>query len=59
MLRLALAMIPMLNINNVVGRQSARNVCSPLSLQSSILVFVAMLLTVAAPVFGQSPNTDA
>src|SRR5271166_4339175 len=52
-------MISMLSINNIVGRQSARNACSPLSLQTSILVFVAMLLTVAAPVFGQSPNTDA
>ena len=49
----------MLSINNVVGRQSARNACSPLSLQTSILVFVAMLLTVAASVFGQSPNTGA
>jgi peptidoglycan/xylan/chitin deacetylase (PgdA/CDA1 family) len=56
-------MISMLSINNIVGRQSARNACSPLSLQTSILVFVAMLLTVAAPAFGQSlgqsPNTDA
>ena len=56
---LAPGMISMLSINNTVGRQSAQNVCSPLSLQTSILVFVAMLLTVAASVFGQSPNTDA
>ena len=52
-------MISMLSINNIVGRQSARNACCPLSLQTSILVFVAMLLTVAAPVFGQSSNTAA
>jgi peptidoglycan-N-acetylglucosamine deacetylase len=52
-------MIPMFNLNNAVGRQSARNACSPLSLQTSIRFFVVILLTVAAPVFGQSPNTVA
>jgi peptidoglycan/xylan/chitin deacetylase (PgdA/CDA1 family) len=52
-------MIPMLNINNAAGRQSARNVCSPQSLQTSIRFFVVMLLAVAAPVFGQSSNTAA
>ena len=49
----------MLNINNAAGRQSARNVCSPQSLQTSIRFFVVMLLAIAAPVFGQSSNTAA
>src|ERR1700675_1695735 len=49
----------MFNLNNAVGRQSARNAFSALSLQTSIRFFVVMLLTVEAPVFGQSPNTVA
>ena len=56
---LALAMIPMLNINNAAGRQAARNVCSPQSLQTSIRFFVVMLLAIAAPVCGRSSNTAA
>jgi peptidoglycan-N-acetylglucosamine deacetylase len=52
-------MIPMLNINAAVGRQSVKNPCSPLSFQTSIGFFVFILLTVAAPVFGQSQNTGA
>ena len=52
-------MIPMLNINATVGRHSAKNPCSPLSFQTAIRFFVFILLTVAAPVFGQSQNTGA
>jgi peptidoglycan-N-acetylglucosamine deacetylase len=42
----ATTMIPMLSINDVVGRQSAK-----------IRVFVAMLLTAVDSAFGGSPNT--
>ena len=52
-------MTSMLNVNAAVGRQSAKNPCSALSFQTSIRFFVFVLLTVGAPVFGQSQNTGA
>lgn len=41
-----------------VHRQSPGNACSPLNLQK-VQFFVVLLLTAAAPVFGQSPNAGS